>query len=39
LVLPEPFGPTIAESPLLKVKTVLSANDLKPIISKRERYI
>src|SRR5437764_2919201 len=30
LDLPQPFGPTIAVTPSWKLKTVLSANDLKP---------
>ena len=33
LLLPLPFGPTTAVSPLLKLSFVLSANDLKPCMS------
>ncbi len=39
LVLPQPFGPTIAVIPPLNLSSVLLAKDLKPNISKRDRYI
>src|SRR5215212_7182020 len=35
LLLPEPFGPTTPVTPGAKSKRVLSANDLKPMSSRR----
>ena len=39
LLLPQPFGPTIAVIPGSSRTTVLSANDLKPISSSCLKYI
>ena len=38
LDLPEPFGPTIAQTPLSNSIAVLSANDLNPNISNLDKY-
>src|SRR5262249_42201808 len=37
LLLPQPFGPTIAVTPLSKASSARSENDLKPLISSRSR--
>src|SRR5262245_7733293 len=39
LLLPQPFGPTIAVTPLSKASSERSENDLKPLISRRSRCI
>src|SRR6476619_1261306 len=39
LLLPQPFGPTIAVTPLSKASSERSENDLKPWISRRSRRI
>lgn len=37
--LPQPFGPTIQDTPGSKLSLTLSAKDLKPIISIAFKYI
>ncbi len=37
LLLPQPFGPTMAVTPLSKASSERSENDLKPLISNRSR--
>src|SRR3989475_10650570 len=37
LLLPHPFGPTIAVTPLSKASSERSENDLKPLISRRSK--
>src|SRR5438552_4619439 len=37
LLLPHPFGPTMAVTPLSKASSDLSENDLNPLISRRSR--
>src|SRR5699024_3255143 len=39
LLFPLPFGPTIAVTPGTNSKSILSAKDLKPILSKRFKNI
>jgi hypothetical protein len=39
LDLPQPFGPTMPVTPSANSKTVLSAKDLKPWISRVLRYM
>src|SRR4051794_41312466 len=37
LLLPQPFGPTMAVTPLSKASSERSEKDLKPLISRRSR--
>src|SRR3954453_5079538 len=37
LLLPHPFGPTIAVTPLSKASSKRSENDLEPVVSRRSR--